>query len=110
MRVMPSGRLRRVARIVSNRGNLPGRDGRVDHGHARRRGRRARGDLISRAAPAEVADQFEATVVWMGEEPMLPAAATCCKIGTRRSTRTIAPLKYKLNVNTLEHVAATRSS
>ena len=29
------------------------------------------------------------------------------KIGTTQVTATIAPLKYKINVNTLEHLAAT---
>jgi bifunctional enzyme CysN/CysC len=33
----------------------------------------SRGDVVSAAdSPAEVADQFECTLVWMSDEPMLP--------------------------------------
>ncbi len=36
----------------------------------------SRGDVICGAeAPAEVSDQFETTIVWMAETPLLPAAA-----------------------------------
>jgi bifunctional enzyme CysN/CysC len=66
----------------------------------------SRGDVLAAAEsrPA-VADQFEATVVWMHEEPMLPGRRYLMKLGTQTSA-TIAPLKYKVDVNTLEHVPA----
>jgi bifunctional enzyme CysN/CysC len=66
-----------------------------------------RGDVIaSAAAPPSVADQFEATVVWMHQDPLLQGRSYLMKIGTQTATATVAPLKYKVNVNTLEHVAA----
>ena len=37
---------------------------------------------------------------------MLPGRNYLLKIGTKTVTATIAPLKYKINVNTLEHLAA----
>ena len=82
----------------------------VDHAHAGRRDRRdSRGDLIVAAdAPAEVADQFEATIVWMGEQPMLRGRTYAMKIGAKTVAATIAPLKYRVNVNTLEHLAAEK--
>ena len=53
----------------------------------------SRGDLIARAdAPASVADQFEATVVWMGEQPMLRCRTYLMKIGTRTVAATIGRL------------------
>jgi bifunctional enzyme CysN/CysC len=55
-----------------------------------------------------VADQFEATIAWMSEDPMLRGRSYLMRIGTRVVTATVAPLKYKLNVDTLEHVAATK--
>ena len=68
-----------------------------------------RGDLLaSPEAPPQVADQFEAMVFWMGEEPMLRGRTYLMRAGTKTVAATIAPLKYKLNVDTLEHVAATQ--
>ena len=51
----------------------------------------ARGDVIAAAdAPLEVADQFEATIVWMDEHEMLPGRSYWLKLGTtdrRRAAR-----------------------
>jgi bifunctional enzyme CysN/CysC len=67
----------------------------------------SRGDVIAAAdAPPMVADQFEATVVWMHEQPMLPGRSYVIKLGTQSTSATIAPLKYKIDVNTLEHEPA----
>jgi bifunctional enzyme CysN/CysC len=69
----------------------------------------SRGDMIAAADdPPGVADQFEATVVWMADDPMYRGRNYLMRIGSQLATATIAPLKYKLNVNTLEHVAATK--
>jgi len=70
----------------------------------------SRGDLLSQAdAPAGVADQFETTIVWMHEKPMLQGRSYRLKIGTRTVTATVAPLKYKLNINTLELMPVSQS-
>jgi len=69
----------------------------------------SRGDLISAAsAPAEVADQFECTLVWMDEEPLLPGRAYLVKIGACTVGATITEIRHQLNVDTLEHLAARR--
>jgi bifunctional enzyme CysN/CysC len=69
----------------------------------------ARGDVIAQAeAPPGVADKFEATIVWMHERSMLRGRSYVMRVGTQTVTATIAPLKYKLNVNTLEHLAANK--
>jgi bifunctional enzyme CysN/CysC len=69
----------------------------------------SRGDMLVAAdAPSGVADQFEATVVWMADDPMYRGRNYLMRIGSQLATATIAPLKYKLNVNSLEHVAATK--
>jgi bifunctional enzyme CysN/CysC len=63
----------------------------------------SRGDLlVADAVPAQVSDQFEATVVWMSEEPMLPGRPYLLKCGTRTVGASVAPLRYKINVNTLQ--------
>jgi len=69
----------------------------------------SRGDVIASAGfPPGSADQFEATVIWMSHEPMLRGRSYLMRCGTRVAVATVAPLKYKVNVETLEHVAATR--
>jgi bifunctional enzyme CysN/CysC len=69
----------------------------------------SRGDVITAsAAPPMVADSFEATVVWMNDKPMLQGRSYLMKIGTKTVPATVAPIKYKINVNTLEHIAAKK--
>jgi bifunctional enzyme CysN/CysC len=108
LRVLPSGRESRVARIVTLDGDLDGAvagqavtvtlEDEIDV---------SRGDVFATTkAPPGVADQFEVTVVWMSDEPMLPGRPYWMKIGTRQVTATITEPKYKVNVNTLEHLAA----
>ncbi|MBQ0959907.1 sulfate adenylyltransferase subunit CysN [Ideonella sp. 4Y11] len=108
IRAQPSGRESKVARIVTMHGDLPmavaGQsvtitlEDEIDI---------SRGDVISTAdSPAEVADQFEATIVWMTDEPMLPGRPYLLKVGTQTVTATITEPKYKVNVNTMEHLAA----
>ena len=110
VRIQPSGRESHIGRIVTQAGDLDeaiaGQSvtltltDEVDC---------SRGDVISAAAePAQVADQFETTIVWMAEEPLLPGRAYGLKIGARSVTATVAEPKYKINVNTLEHLAAKR--
>ena len=108
VRVLPSGRESRVARIVTADGDL----GEAVAGQSVTLTLEdeidiSRGDVICKAeSPAEVADQFECTVVWMAEEPLLPGRPYLLKLGTRTVSATITEPKYKVNVNTMEHLAA----
>ena len=69
----------------------------------------SRGDVLAIAgSPPPVADQFEATLVWMDDEAMLPGRPYLLKIGTRTVGASITEPKYKVNVNTMEHLAAKR--
>jgi bifunctional enzyme CysN/CysC len=110
VRVQPSGRESRVARIVTYEGDLEqavtGQSitltlaDDVDV---------SRGDVISSTdRPAEVADQFEATIIWMSDQPMIPGRLYSLKIGAKNVTATITRLKYKVNVETLERLAAKK--
>jgi bifunctional enzyme CysN/CysC len=66
------------------------------------------GDVICGAKdPAEVADQFEAHIIWMHEDAMLPGRPYLVKIGARTVGASIAQPKYRVDVNTLDHLAAT---
>ena len=110
LRVLPSGRDSRVARIVTAGGDrdsaIAGESvtltlaNEVDV---------SRGDvLVAADSPLEVANQFEGTVVWMHEEPLLQGRQYLLKIGARTVSATVAPIKYKVNVNTLDEVPAER--
>ncbi|MFV3287027.1 sulfate adenylyltransferase subunit CysN [Pseudomonas sp. NY15356] len=67
----------------------------------------SRGDLIALAdAPPAVADQFEATLVWMDEEPLLPGRPYLMKIGCRTVGMSCANLKHRVDVNSLDQLAA----
>jgi bifunctional enzyme CysN/CysC len=67
----------------------------------------SRGDVISAAAaPIGIGKQFEATVIWMHDAPMLRGRSYWLKCGPRTVAATIAPLKYRVDVNTLEHQPA----
>jgi len=109
VRVQPSGQVSRVSRIAAGARDLPeastgetvtiALDGAVDA---------APGDLIVTAdAPAEIAAQFEATIVWLTDTPLLPGRSYELRMGARRATATINPLKYKINLSTLDRNAAT---
>jgi bifunctional enzyme CysN/CysC len=108
VRILPSGRQSHVARIVTYNNDVAeavaGQSitltltDEVDV---------SRGDIIAAtASPPAVADQFQATVIWMHDEPMLPGRPYLIKFGARTVTGSITAPKYKVNVNTLEHLAA----
>jgi bifunctional enzyme CysN/CysC len=67
----------------------------------------SRGDLLvdPRARP-EQAGQFEAHIVWMHEERLLPGRSYLLKCGASTVTAQVSTLKYKINVNTLQHEPA----
>lgn len=69
----------------------------------------SRGDVLAAGdAPPEAADQFEATLVWMDEDAMLPGRPYLLKIGARLVGATITEPKHKVDVNTLEQRPAKR--
>jgi bifunctional enzyme CysN/CysC len=106
--VAASGRESKIARIVTGDGDLPLASAgdavtltltdEVDVG---------RGDLLAQAdARPEVVDQLAAHVLWLAEEPMLPGRSYLMRIGTRHVPARITSLKHKVDINSLEHIAA----
>jgi bifunctional enzyme CysN/CysC len=110
VKVIPSGRESTVARIVTQEGDL----GRAVAGQSitvtlADEVDVSRGDVLAAAGdPPAVADQFETSLVWFDDEPMLPGRPYLMKLGARTVAAQVAEPKYKVNVNTLEHLAATR--
>ena len=107
IKVLPSAQDARVVRIVTKDGDLAG----ATRGQAvtvvlDREIDVSRGDVLCDSqAPAPVADQFLAHLVWMAPEEMLPGRSYLMKIGTATAQASISSLRHKFNVNTLEHVA-----
>jgi len=110
IKALPSGRESTVERIVTFRGDLDeavaGQSvtltlaDEIDV---------SRGDVLATSDnPPAVADQFEATVVWFDDEALLPGRSYLMKIGARTLAAQVTEPKYKVNVNTLEHLAAKR--
>jgi bifunctional enzyme CysN/CysC len=110
LKVLPSGRESRVARIVTADGDLQcavaGQcvtltlTDEVDV---------SRGDvLVDTRSPPQAADQFDATLIGLTEAAIFPGRSYLMKMATKAVTATVNPLKYKVNVNTLEHLAAER--
>jgi bifunctional enzyme CysN/CysC len=107
VRILPSGKMTRVERIVTLDGDLDvavaGQSvtltlaDEVDC---------SRGDVIAAAdSPPQSADQFEATIVWMADEELLPGRGYWLKLGTQTVSAKVHQPKYQINVNTLEQIA-----
>lgn len=103
IRVLPSGKTSTVSRIVTFGGDLreavAGQSvtltltDEIDC---------SRGQVIAAADyPPQVADRFEATIVWMADEPMVPGRAYWLKLATQTVSATIQAPKYTVNVNDL---------
>ncbi|WEJ35117.1 sulfate adenylyltransferase subunit CysN [Devosia sp. SD17-2] len=69
----------------------------------------SRGDVLSHpGATPEYSNQFQAKIVWMGEEPAYQGRSYLLKVGTQLVPATITSIKFRTNVNTLERAPATR--
>ena len=108
VKVLPSAQEAKVSRIVTQGGDLEGAicgqavtlvlDREIDV---------SRGNVICDAdAPVAISDQFEVHLLWMAQEQLLPGRGYLLKLGTSTAQATVSSLKYKVNVNTLEHTAA----
>ena len=108
LRVLPSGKESKVARIVTFDGDLDEAvadqsvtivlEDEIDI---------SRGNVLARPdSLPSVADQFKVTIIWMAEEPMLPGRQYWIKVATKLAVATVTGLKHKINVNTLEKLAA----
>lgn len=107
VRILPSGRISHIARIVTMDDDLPeavaGQSvtltlaDEVDC---------SRGDVIATADnPPQVADQFQATIVWMAETPLLPGRSYWLKLGTQTVSATVQEPRHAIDVNTLAELS-----
>ncbi len=105
LRVTASGQTATLARIVTA-------DGDLDAAHAGdaitlvldREVDASRGDVIALAdQPQEMTDQFEATLVWMHDEPGHMGRAYELKLANQWASASITSLKYRVDVSTQAH-------
>lgn len=106
---LPSGKTSKVKSIVTFEGELehagPGQaitltlEDEIDV---------SRGDMLVHADNRpQVTDGFEAMLVWMGEEPMLPGKKYDIKRATSYVPGSIPSIVHRIDVNTLEQGAAS---
>jgi bifunctional enzyme CysN/CysC len=101
VRVLPSGKTSTVTKVVTLDGDLDeavaGQSVTIcfaDEVDC------SRGNVIAAAsAPPEVSDQFEATIVWMDDDPLHVGRAYWLKLGTQTVSATVQQPKYTVNVN-----------
>ena len=108
VRILPSGKTSHVDRIVTYDGDL---DQAVSDQSVTLTLKDevdcSRGQIIvSASSPLESADQFETTLIWMDENTLIPGRSYYLKIGTETVSAIVSKLKYKINVNTMEKIAA----
>lgn len=105
IRILPSGRTARIARIVTADGDLARAgagqsvtltlDHEVDC---------SRGDVIAAAdAPCEIADQFQATIVWMSDTPLFPGRRYAMKIGAAACNATVTEIRHGFDIDSFQH-------
>ncbi len=110
LRVAQSGQVAKITRIVTGDGDLSAAiagdaiticlDREIDI---------SRGDVLSRAdLPVEMTDQFEATIIWLHEEPGLASRRYDLKLASQWSGASITAIKHRVNVNTLAEEPARK--
>jgi len=108
VRVLPSGKTSTITRVVTFDGDLD----KAVAGQAvtlclADEVDCSRGDVIAVADnPPQAADQFEATIVWMADEALVPSRPYWLKLGAQTVSAQVQPPKYQVNVNTMEQLAA----
>jgi bifunctional enzyme CysN/CysC len=67
----------------------------------------SRGDVISLSQlPLEMTDQFEATLVWMHEDPGMVGRSYYLKLANQWVAASVTNIKHRININTLAHEAS----
>ncbi|RIJ23781.1 sulfate adenylyltransferase subunit CysN [Henriciella barbarensis] len=108
VRSLPSGKTSKVARVVTMGNDLDEAvegqsvtltlEDEIDI---------SRGDVIcADKSPAEVSDQFQTTMIWMSDSPMLPGRSYVMKIGARECQMQVTEQRHRIDVNTRAHEAA----
>ena len=108
VRVLPSGKQSKIARIVTMDSDLDeGVSGQSVTLTLTDEIDISRGDMIATSeTPPEISDQFDTTIIWLSEEPMLPGRSYRMKTSSRLVSATVNAPKHKTDVNTLQKLPA----
>ena len=108
VRVLPSGKQSKIARIVTMDSDLDeGVSGQSVTLTLTDEIDISRGDVIATSeTPPEISDQFDTTIIWLSEEPMLPGRSYRMKTSSRLVSVTVNAPKHKTDVNTLQKLPA----
>ncbi len=108
VRVLPSGETAKVDEIILHHDKL--HKAHTDQAVTLTLDREvdvSRGNVIVAAdSPCEVADQFDASLVWMDSEEGYVGRSYWMMIGAKRVNATLTDVKFRYNINTLEHLSA----
>lgn len=110
VRILPSGETANVKEIILFKKSLAAAEaGQAVTLTLDREVDASRGDVIVAAdSPCEVSDQFELDLVWMDQEPGYLGRSYWLKMGTQLVNAQITDIKHKININTFEHLAASK--
>ena len=108
IRILPGGQTSTIKSIVTWGGNLTTAkagqsvtiilDDEIDV---------SRGDVITISEdPCSEADQFQARILWMNENSMMPGRQYLLKSNSQSAMLTLGRLKHRIDVNTLDHLPA----
>lgn len=109
IRVYPSLKEAKISRIVTFGGDLPiAVSGSAITAVLDREVDISRGDILSSADDdsLEVTEQFQAQIVWVGEEALIPGRHYLIKLGASTTGAKVTTVKYKIDVESQTHVAA----
>ena len=106
VRALPSGKTAKVKEIILNTDSLKKAvlhqsvtitlDHEIDL---------SRGDIIvSSTSPCEVSDQFEAEIVWMGNEPGYIGRRYLFQLGSNQVNSSLSDIKFKYDINSFEQI------
>ena len=110
IRVTASGQTARVERIINIDGDLP----QAEQNSAvtlilDKPLNTARGDILSLASqPLETTDQFEASLIWLSQEPGLIGRTYELKLATQYLSASLTGIKHRIDINSLAHEAVTK--
>lgn len=66
-----------------------------------------RGDVLTTLSdPVEAADQFEARLIWLSPQPLIPERQHGASVHTQQAAAAVTRIKYRVDIDSGQHLAA----